>query len=139
MFIIKLLISHHMINIKVLDLKCQNMLKNKEIRFCGIVNNMGRQIAGRYQKGIVPLVDNEEHKMCTEYSLGMFVTTDLDDALGETEYIISKRKKIKMISIPFNDNLILLSVESHANEKKIIEDAVCLFTGIPLSITVKEH
>ena len=77
---------------KVLEERCNNILKNKEVRFCGIINSMVRQVVGTYQNGITPLMDTEEHKMCMEYSLEMFVTTDLDYVLGSTEYIISKRK-----------------------------------------------
>jgi hypothetical protein len=116
-----------MINDTGLSEKCIDIVKNKEIRFCGIVNNMGRQVVGAYQKGITPLVDSEEHKMCMEYSLGMFITTDLDDALGSTEYIISKRKKVTMISIPVKDHLILISVESNASERETIEKVLSMF------------
>jgi len=116
-----------MINTKVLDENCSVILKNKDIRFCGIINNMGRQVVGKYQKGITPLVDSEEHKMCMEYSLGMFITTDLDEILGSTEYIISKRKKVIIISILINNYLILISTEVHANEKQIIKEATDLF------------
>ena len=84
----------NVIDSKILEETCNSFLKNKDVRFCGIVNSMGRQVVGRYQTGITPLVDSEKHKMCMEYSLGMFITTDLDDALGSTEYIISKRKKV---------------------------------------------
>ena len=117
----------NVMNSTVLSEKCSTILKNKEIRFCGIINNMGRQVVGAYQEGITPLVDSEEHKMCMEYSLGMFITTDLDDALGSTEYIISKRKKVTMISIPISNHLILISVESNVNEKEIIQEAISLF------------
>ena len=115
-----------MIDLKILDQKCQNILKEKNVRFCGIVNNLGRQVVGRYKSGITPLVDKEEHKMCMEYALEMFMTKDLDQVLGPTEYIVSRRKKITMISIPTNDHLILISAELDADEKSIIKKAVDL-------------
>jgi len=115
-----------MINLKILDQKCQSLLNEKHVRFCGIVNNMGRQIVGRYRNGITPLVDKDEHIMCMEYALEMFMTKDLDEALGPTEYIVSRRKKIMMISIPIKDHLILISAELDANEKAIIKKAVDL-------------
>lgn len=87
---------------------------------------MGRQVVGRYKNGITPLVDKEEHKMCMEYALEMFMTKDLDEALGPTEYIVSRRKKITMISIPINDHLILISAELDADEKAIIKKAIDL-------------
>ncbi len=119
-----------MTEISILEVKCNDVLKNKDVRFCGIVNSMGREVVGGYQDGITPLVDSEEHKMCMEYSLGMFITTDLDNALGSTEYIISKRNKVTMISIPLNGNLILLSVDTNADEKEIIHKVIELFSDV---------
>jgi len=117
-----------MINFKILDQKCQNLLNEKHVRFCGIVNSMGRQVVGNYKIGITPLVDKEEHKMCMEYALEMFMTKDLDDALGPTEYIVSRRKMITMISIPLDNHLILISAELDADEKEIIKKAIDLFS-----------
>ena len=47
----------------VFDKLCNDILSFPEIRFAGIVNYLGRQVAGGYGKGITPLVDEEQHKM----------------------------------------------------------------------------
>ena len=47
--------------IEILNQKCKKMLNEDGIRFIGIINNVGRQIAGGYKTGITPLVDDDEH------------------------------------------------------------------------------
>ncbi len=69
------------------------MLNENDVRFIEVINNMGRQIAGGYREGLVPLVDEEEHKMGIQHTLGYVLTKDLDDSLGSVEHIITKRKK----------------------------------------------
>lgn len=99
---------------------CNDLLLRSEVRFAGIVNGMGRQVSGGYNKGITPLVDEEQHKMCMGQALELSMSKDLDAPLGLTEYIISKRKKVILISIPFDGCLFLISAEPNANPDLII-------------------
>jgi len=91
---------------------------------------MGRQVAGGYKKGLVRLVDDEEHKMCIQHVLGFVLTKDLDESLGAVDYLISKRKKVCMITIPLQKYVILMSVERNADVERIVEKTVKLFENI---------
>jgi len=53
-----------------LEKKCKDLLKEESVRFVGIINNMGRQVAGGYKESITPLVDEEDHKMSLEHTMG---------------------------------------------------------------------
>jgi hypothetical protein len=97
------------------------ILSLPEIRFVGVINNMGRLIAGDYKKGIVPIAEVEQYKMCMEHALELFMKKDLDDILGPLDYIVSKRKNIVIITIPDN-HLVLISAEPNAKIEPIIED-----------------
>lgn len=99
---------------------CNDLLLQSEVRFAGIVSDMGRQIFGSYRKGVTPLVDEEQHKMCMEQALELSMSKDLDDPLGSTEYIVSKRKNVVLITIPFNGYLFLISTEPNAKTDLII-------------------
>jgi len=47
----------------------KKILRENGIRFVGVLNQMGTLVVGGYKAGITPLVDDdEEHKMCLEYS-----------------------------------------------------------------------
>ena len=107
--------------ISSLEEKCKRLLREPDVRFVGIINNMGRQVAGGYKNTITPLVDDEDHKMSLEHALETFLTRDLDEQLGTIDYIITKRKKVTMITIPTEKYSVLMSVERMADAEKIIE------------------
>ena len=113
-----------------LEEKCKEMLQDHNIRFLGFIDNMGRQIAGGYKEGLVRLVDDEEHKMCIQHVLGFVLTKDLDESLGEVDYLISKRKKVSMITIPLQKYVILISAERNADVERIVEKTVKLFENV---------
>jgi len=113
-----------------LEERSVEMLQDHRIRFFGIIDSMGRPIAGGYKEGIVRLVDDEEHKMCIQHVLGFVLTKDLDESLGSVDYLISKRKKVSMITMPLQTYLILMSVERNADVEKIVEKTVKLFENI---------
>ena len=102
------------------DHKCKKMLYEDGVRFIGVINSMGRQVAGGYKKGITPLVDDEEHRMGIQHALGYVLTTDFDESLGSVEYIAAKRKKVIMITIPIKNHIILISTERDANSEEIV-------------------
>ena len=112
---------------KILEQNCNRLLNEKEIRYVGIINKMGRQITGDYKRNITPLVDEEEHKLCLEHTLEIMLTRDLDDALGSIDSIVTKRKKVTMITIPMNDFSLLISANKTADSEKIIKKALKIF------------
>ena len=81
-----------------LEKKCNLLLNEPAVRFVGFINNMGRQIAGGYKPGITPLVDEEEHKISLEHALEVLLTKDLDESLGSIDSIVTRRKKVTMIT-----------------------------------------
>jgi len=112
---------------KIFEQKCNSLLNEKEIRYVGIINKMGSQMAGGYKATITPLVDEEEHKICLEHTLEIMLTKDLDEALGSIDSIVTKRKKVMMITIPMRDFSLLISAEKSVDSEKIIKKALQIF------------
>ena len=112
---------------KIFDQKCRSLLDENGVRFTGVINNMGRQVAGGYKDTITPLVDEEEHKISLEHALEIFLTKDLDDSLGSIDSIITRRKKVTMITIPMDKFSLLISAERDSNAEEIVEKASKLF------------
>ena len=112
---------------KVFDQKCRSLLDENGIRFTGVINNMGRQVAGGYNDTITPLVDEEEHKISLEHTLEIFLTKDLDESLGSIDSIITRRKKVTMITVPMDKFSLLISAERDSNAEEIVEKASKLF------------
>jgi len=95
-----------------------------EIRFVGVINNMGHLVIGDYKKGIVPIAEIEQYKMCMEHALELFMKKDLDSTLGPLDYIVSKRKNVKIITVPVSNYLVLISTESSAKIEPIIDEII---------------
>jgi hypothetical protein len=112
---------------KIFDQKCRSLLDENGVRFTGVINNMGRQVAGGYKDTITPLVDEEEHKISLEHTLEIFLTKDLDESLGSIDSIITRRKKVTMITIPMDKFSLLISAERDSNAEEIVEKASKLF------------
>ena len=102
----------------------KHILSLPEIRFVGVINNMGNLVVGDYKKGIVPIAEIDQYKMCMEHALELFMKKDLDGTLGSLDYIVSKRKNVAIITIPVRDYLVLISAESGAKIEPIIDEII---------------
>ena len=113
---------------KILDDICDTISKQPGIRFCGIVNKLGRLIAGGFKQDIIPYVTDEKNRtiymqLCLELSM----RKEYDDLLGPIEYIAAKRKKVTMISIPIQSYFMILSVEPFVDSEKIVKHVMEIF------------
>jgi hypothetical protein len=96
----------------IFEQKCNRLLQEDEIRFAGLINSMGRLVAGGFKEGIIPLEDEaERQKMYMELALRVSMRKDFDYSLGPVKYTASRRQKAVMMSFPINSNILLVSVE----------------------------
>ncbi|MFB5608184.1 MAG: DUF6659 family protein [Candidatus Nitrosomaritimum yanchengensis] len=119
--------NQHPNEIEAFTKNCNLLLEEPLVRFVGVINKMGRQIAGGYNKTVTPLVDEEDHKISLEHALEIMITKDLDGSLGAIESIVTRRKKVTMITIPLKNFSLLISTEKNANSEKIIKKSSKLF------------
>jgi len=100
--------------------KCDRLLEQEEIRFAGLINDVGRLVVGDFKEGIMPLADNTEmQKMYMELALRVAMRKEFDYTLGDVKYCASRREKAVMISIPIDNNILLVSAETHADIDKL--------------------
>lgn len=100
------------------------ILSLPEIRFVGVINNMGNLIVGDYNKGIIPIAEIDQYKICMAHTLELFMKKDFDVTLGLLDYIVSKRKNVAIITIPVNNHVVLISTEPNAKIEYLIEDVL---------------
>ena len=101
------------------DQKCKKLLQEKEIRFAGLINNMGRLVAGGFKEEIKPLEDGaERQKMYMELALRVSMRKDFDYSLGPVKYSASRRENVVMMSFPINNNVLLISAEPDSDIDK---------------------
>ena len=106
------------------DQKCQNLLKEPEIRFAGLISPMGHLVAGGMKKGMKALEDDADmRKLYMELILRVSTRQEFDQSLGEVEYSASRRKKAVVMSFPIDNKVLLVSantdVDIDATAKKI--------------------
>jgi hypothetical protein len=111
-----------------LENKCHSLLNNDEIRFVGIINNMGNLIAGGIRNDIDFLeTDEEKRKLYMQIVLEISMRKDFDDTLGKINYITTNRDNVLMITVPIHHNhIMLISAESASNVEQIISKVYSL-------------
>lgn len=92
--------------------KCDLLLKEDEVRFAGLINHMGKLVAGGFKKDITPLEDEaERQKMYMELALRVSMRMEFDYSLGPVKYSASRREKVVMLSFPINNNVLMVSAD----------------------------
>jgi len=120
-------------DLKKLDDACERLSNDEHVRHVGVINELGRLVAGGFKKGKSPLLENEKISMTyMQMQLDFKMRKELDDVLGPIDYIASRRTKQLIISVPIGDNLVLISAEPDADDKKIIKRAEELFDDITI-------
>ena len=96
--------------------KCQNLLKEPEIRFAGLINHMGNLVVGGMKKGMKPLEDEADmRKLYMELILRVSTRKEFDYSLGPVEYSASRREKAVMLSFPIGNKVLLVSANTDVN------------------------
>jgi hypothetical protein len=96
----------------IFEQKCKKILQEDEIRFAGIINRMGRLVAGGFKEGIRPFEDEEDRrKMYMELILRVSMRSEFDYSLGKVKYTASRREKAVVMSFPLDNNVLFISAE----------------------------
>ena len=119
--------------IKDLDLACKKLSEEDKVRHVGVINQLGHLVAGGFRTGVKPLLEDEKIRMTyMQMQLDFKMRQELDDVLGPIDYIASRRTRQLIISVPIGDNLILITAQPDADDKKIIKIAERLFDKISI-------
>ena len=84
-----------------LEILCHRLCNKAKVRFCGVVNPLGRLVIGGFRDGIKPL-DNEDQRemMYIQSCLEMSMKKEFDDTLGNVNFIITYRDNVSLVTIP---------------------------------------
>lgn len=107
------------------QLLCDNVFSlSPSIRFAGVINKMGRLIAGGMRHDLESLENKDDSlKLFVQFALRSRLRTDYDYVFGKSIYNFTEREKIKLASFPLDDNLILRisMVKEEKNHDQIIQ------------------
>jgi hypothetical protein len=100
------------------------------IRFVGVIDRMGRLIAGGMRKGVTSM-ERDSEKLYLEFALRSEMRKDFDAEFGKTIFSFSEREKIKLASFPLDGSYILrVSMERKEPHNEIIEKTLRIINNI---------
>jgi len=96
--------------------QCKKLLSEPEIRFAGIISEMGKLIAGGFRKGIIPLEDDPgRQKLYMEVALRVATRREFDSSMGRVKYSASRREKVVVLSFPLKNCILMVVAEPNEN------------------------
>ena len=97
---------------------------DSSIRFASVYTKRGEVVAGGMHKDKESLLKPEEVTMSLYYSKHTFEKRkNLSHIIGKERYSLTEFAKVKLISIPLqDDNLLLISVETKGDHFRVIEN-----------------
>lgn len=108
--------------LKAIESKCKNLLRQDGFRFVGFIDKMGALIEGGLKEGIKPILDSEESRShYMKQMLDFTMKKDYDDTIGPLEHIITKRTNLQIITIPLNENLLLVTTDPLVDPNQVIK------------------
>jgi hypothetical protein len=120
-------------NVQIYDDKCKKLLEENEIRFAGIIDDVGELISGGFKPGLTPLESDETKlKSFMEFVSKASIRKEFDQSLGPINYLAARRDKAVLISFPFpiSKIVLLISAESSANIEDLATKVVEIFSGV---------
>lgn len=108
------------INIKEYEKRCQELLKDDEIRFAGLLDEFGKLLAGGYNKDIDSRLTKDQHDtVCRELAARVEKRKKYDAELGRVKYSASRRDHVVIMSFPIYEKVIMIVAEPHINIDKL--------------------
>ncbi|WP_337863715.1 DUF6659 family protein [Nitrososphaera sp.] len=92
------------------------------VRFAGVIDKMGKLVAGGMREGLRPLESVKDmDRLYLEFALRNAMRREFDAEFGPTIYAMSEREKIKIATFPMpGEELLLISIDrSHPHDRII--------------------
>jgi hypothetical protein len=105
------------------DKTCKDILNlDQKIRFVGICDDTGETRYGGMREGLTSLLTPEETKKSVQLAIGRWGLRDaLTPKTGKAKYAMAEYDAIKRVTIPLNDDyLLLVSMDLEADHNIII-------------------
>jgi len=91
-----------------------------EIRFAGVINSIGRLIAGGMKEGIQSLEsDRHDEMLFMELALRVKMRREFDSQLGKVEFSMSQRDRALAMSFPIGEDTLYVFAEPDADYKEL--------------------
>lgn len=105
-----------------LSVLCNGIFEvDEKIRFVGIIDQMGKLVVGDMKKGLTSLErDDGSISLYLSYAINNILRRDFDNVFGKVLYTFSEREKIKLLTVPMDNYLLLVSIDKLSDHVKLI-------------------
>jgi len=105
------------------DKLCSKIFEvDRNIRFAGVIDKMGRLLAGGMRPGIEPMEPRmDSQKLYLDFAFRTAMRHDFDSTFGRVIYTLSEREKIKFVSVPLTEYLVLVTIEKGAPHEAVLK------------------
>ena len=103
-----------------------------KIRLVTICDTNGNIIFYRHRQGVQNLLSKDESKKSLEMAMAAWkVRSEFSDKIGKGKYVLAEYEKIKRITMPFGDDLLLyITTEVEADDSRIYDRIRSLEAGL---------
>ena len=113
------------------DNLCRSILHmDSKVRFAGICDESGEIKYGGQREGVADMLSSEETRKSNLQALARWgLRNSLSSKIGRGKYAMAEYEKIKRITIPLDDDhLLLITTEVQADHGKIISETLKLLS-----------
>ena len=105
---------------------CSDLLYSHEsVRFVGLVNNKSDLLYSIQKKDLDPLLDDDEIRISINYSLERWrKAQNLSFRLGNEKLTLTEYENVTLISIPYNQNLLLISTQPTVHYHDVVQSII---------------
>ena len=105
---------------------CSDLLYSHEsVRFVGLVNNKSDLLYSIQKKDLDPLLDDDEIRISINYSLERWrKAQNLSFRLGNEKLTLTEYENVTLISIPYNENLLLISTQPTVHYHVVVQSII---------------
>lgn len=120
---------------QTMDQACSNVLQIPTVRFCVVINHLGRLVAGEFKNEVNPYQSEQNQKMMfMELALETRMRKEYNNTLGDLEYTVSSRDRVLIITIPLHEQLVVISAEPESDFQHIARKAFDQFKHCTVTI-----
>jgi hypothetical protein len=103
------------------DELCKKIIEiDSRIRYVGLINEKGRQVAGGMKPGIMSLEESRDNEMIyLQLALQLKMRKSFDEAFGPVKFSLAYRDKLVIMSFPVNEHVLLVSSEKEVDFFKL--------------------
>ena len=96
---------------------------DSKIRFTGVINDLGRLVAGGMKEGVEPLESQKEDEVLfMELALKAKMRKEFDKQLGSVNFAMSLREKVISMSFPIgNSDTLYVFADPNVDYRKLLE------------------